>query len=569
MNKKLFSWKALAGLALLVAMGMTSCKQGTEVDPNDPYNVNKPAQPGIVTGTADVTIRVVKPSDFDAQFASWIKGLSKDDLKAKVTDKSSFTIDVQTGSMKLAEDASVKDLTMTIPAELDGKTVTVNLLNGFAEKKNVLRFNVPANNDKVVTINLPADEFAFDLTNTKAIVDLGGSATISRFTLANAAGQQKPVTIKSGLTIFNYASASPTNFIKVEGAINALEIATGITMPTDKGYVVDGSLPTWGQYRVKSFVATADLAIDADGYKGGAIEKLYIAGGKKVTLFNSAGSDNGKNNQKPYVSEIIGLGAGSAVEFVTYDGLTNVTSIVGAAADKQIAVSSTNWWSSSYTQNGVTYTDNYSELYIYSDIFTNAKVTKSTAASVPTLTENYIYVFGPSSLKDVTLDGYVNVAAPAAVSTFSFNNVAFTAPSDVNLWKVMNLTPILDANGNQVNRDYYQYLTDITTGTVSGWVSKSEIPASIMELDPTGSRGYWWLVSSTPLYEQTGDDIDVTIAFAGCKYNDKAMDVTAVENLCTTNYSKNLTIDLDGKKYRWVSAYNKDKNSWGWSIVSK
>ena len=26
MNKKLFSWKALAGLALLVAMGMTSCK---------------------------------------------------------------------------------------------------------------------------------------------------------------------------------------------------------------------------------------------------------------------------------------------------------------------------------------------------------------------------------------------------------------------------------------------------------------------------------------------------------------------------------------------------------------
>ena len=34
MNKKLFSWKALAGLALLVAMGMTSCKNTTEVDPN-------------------------------------------------------------------------------------------------------------------------------------------------------------------------------------------------------------------------------------------------------------------------------------------------------------------------------------------------------------------------------------------------------------------------------------------------------------------------------------------------------------------------------------------------------
>lgn len=475
--------------------------------------------------------------------------------------------------MKLAEGASVADLTMTIPAELDGKTVTVNLLNGFAEKKNVLRFNVPANNDKVVTINLPADEFAFDLTNTKAIVDLGGSATISRFTLANAAGQQKPVTIKSGLTVSNYASASPTNFIKVEGAINALEIATGITMPTDKGYVVDGSLPTWGQYRVKSFVATADLAIDADGCKGGAIEKLYIAGGKKVTLFNSAGSDNGKNNQKPYVSEIIGLGAGSAVEFVTYDGLTNVTSIVGAAADKPIAVSSTNWYSRTrtYTSGGTTttYTYYYSDLFIYSDIFTNAIVTKSTDASVPALDENYIYVYGPSLLNDVTLDGYVEVAAPAAVSTFTFNNVAFAAGSEVDMWKVMNLTPILDANGNQATRDYYKYLTDITTGTVSGLVSKSEIPASIMELDPTGSRGYWWLVESTPLYEEIGDDIDVTFAFTGCKYNGKAMDVAALEAMCYPNAGKKVTFELDGKKYRGVYAYNNDKNYWGWSIVSK
>ena len=280
MNKKLFSWKALAGLALLVAMGMTSCKNTTEVDPNDPYNVNKPAQPGIVTGTADVTIRVVKPSDFNTQFSNWINGLSANDKKAKVTDKSSFTIDVQTGSMKLAEDASVADLTMTIPAELDGKTVTVNLLNGFAEKKNVLHFNVPANNEKVVTINLPADEFAFDLTNTKAIVDLGGSATISRFTLANAAGQNKPVTIKSGLNIKNYASAANTNYIKVEGSIDAIEVATAPAILADKGVAVAGSLPSNNQYRVKSYVAVADMTIDARGYKGGEIEKFLM--GKRL-----------------------------------------------------------------------------------------------------------------------------------------------------------------------------------------------------------------------------------------------------------------------------------------------
>jgi hypothetical protein len=567
MNKKLFSWKALAGLALLVAMGLTSCKQGTEVDPNDPYNTSKPVQPGVVSGTADLTIRVVKPSDFNTQFSTWIKGLSADDLKAKVTDKSSFTIDVQTGGMKLAEDASVADLTMTIPAQLDGKTVTVNLLNAFAEKKNVLHFNVPANNEKVVTINLPADEFAFDLTNAKAIVDLGGSATISRFTLANAGGQNKPVTIGSGLTIKNYASAAPTNFIKVGGTISALEIAADITMPSDKGYVVDGSLPSWGQYRVKSFVATTDLTIDANGYKGGTIENLYIAAGKKVTLCNTLGSDNGKNNQKPYVNNIYGLGAGSAVEFVQADGLTNIQSISGAAADKQIAVSS--FWAETWTSGGVTYTDYYSNLYIYSDILTNAKVTKTSNPLYPTTNTNYIYVYGPSSLSNATLDGYVDVAAPAAVSKFTFNSVAFPTGSKVNLWKVMNLTPILDADGNQVTRDYYAWLSDITNNVWSYGVY-ADIPASVLALDPTGSRGYWYCYSSTPLYEETGDDIDVTIAFTGCKYNGSDMNTTALERLCSgTGYSAKLTYDLDGKLYRWARVYDKDKGSWGNVIVSK
>ena len=77
MNKKLFSWKALAGLALLVAMGMTSCKNNTEVDPNDPYNVTKPVTPGIVDSkTADLTIAIGVPSDF-------LKFWNKVDAKTK------------------------------------------------------------------------------------------------------------------------------------------------------------------------------------------------------------------------------------------------------------------------------------------------------------------------------------------------------------------------------------------------------------------------------------------------------------------------------------------------------
>ena len=71
MNKKLFSWKALAGLALLVAVGLTSCKQGTEVDPNDPYNTKTPTQPGTSTKGGDLVFTITKSSDITSLWASY------------------------------------------------------------------------------------------------------------------------------------------------------------------------------------------------------------------------------------------------------------------------------------------------------------------------------------------------------------------------------------------------------------------------------------------------------------------------------------------------------------------
>ena len=97
MNKKLFSWKALAGLALLVAVGLTSCKQGTEVDPNDPYNTKTPTQPGIsIKGSADVTITVIASGDLAAQ---WAKLDSK--TVEKLREQSTLNVLVKSGSYKL------------------------------------------------------------------------------------------------------------------------------------------------------------------------------------------------------------------------------------------------------------------------------------------------------------------------------------------------------------------------------------------------------------------------------------------------------------------------------------
>ena len=96
MNKKLFSWKALAGLALLVAMGLTSCKQGTEVDPNDPYNTTKPATPSTSTKGGDLAFTITKTADLASLWASY--DATK---KAELMKKTTLNIVINSGSYEL------------------------------------------------------------------------------------------------------------------------------------------------------------------------------------------------------------------------------------------------------------------------------------------------------------------------------------------------------------------------------------------------------------------------------------------------------------------------------------
>ena len=115
MNKKLFSWKALAGLALLVAMGMTSCKNTTEVDPNDPYNTTKPVKPGTSTaGDADLTFTLTNASggDLTSLWNAWKKnnaeGLKKQRHIAKwiydrLVEETGFTRGKSTARAKAHE----------------------------------------------------------------------------------------------------------------------------------------------------------------------------------------------------------------------------------------------------------------------------------------------------------------------------------------------------------------------------------------------------------------------------------------------------------------------------------
>jgi hypothetical protein len=201
MNKKLFSWKALAGLALLVAMGLTSCKQGTEVDPNDPYNTTKPVTPGSTTkGSANVTITVVAGTDLVTEYNKWVATLNADQKKA-IADAKEFTIGVNAKGYKL------DGVALTLPAvwaNPTDKTLNIVFTNGFAEAKKPLIIDADKNNTNAnVNITLPAGEYSLDLTAAggRPTIKSEGGATVSTLTGILPTAAKNLLTIGDGVTV--------------------------------------------------------------------------------------------------------------------------------------------------------------------------------------------------------------------------------------------------------------------------------------------------------------------------------------------------------------------------------
>lgn len=201
MNKKLFSWKALAGLALLVAVGLTSCKQGTEVDPTDPYSTKKPTTPSASTkGTADVTITIVAGTDLIDQYNTWV-GTLTNDQKDAIKKASEFTIGINVSAYKL------DGKTLTIPAvwaDPTGKTVNLVFNNGFAETKNPLIIDADAYaSNAIVNITLPGQEFAMALTaaNVRSSIASEGEATISQLTGTTSTNSKNALKVSNGVTV--------------------------------------------------------------------------------------------------------------------------------------------------------------------------------------------------------------------------------------------------------------------------------------------------------------------------------------------------------------------------------
>ena len=282
MNKKLFSWKALAGLALLVAMGMTSCKNTTEVDPNDPYNVNKPTKPGSkVGGSYDWEVTITTASDLTTQWNS-----VKDKVMKAVADASAGEVNFLINGAGYELDGGE----LAIPnafATVNGKTVNVTF-TGFKKAEKELYVNTKNLTGAEVNITLPAGEFMMKLDASTTKTTLSGDATLKELTATASTTKKLALTIKGGVTV---KAIDMTGALADVKNVQALLVNANPAIEKGKGYKI-GSEDLF----VKSLVLKKSATVS--GADETALENITIYEGQTLTL----------GNKKAQIDAIVGLG---------------------------------------------------------------------------------------------------------------------------------------------------------------------------------------------------------------------------------------------------------------------
>ena len=320
MNKKLFSWKALAGLALLVAMGMTSCKNTTEVDPNDPYNTTKPVKPGTSTaGDADLTFTITNASGGDvvSLWNAWKKNNA--DAAKELMAEEEITIALNFANYKL--DGKV----IALPKFLDTPNGSViNLIvSGFAEAKKP--FNLDFNNSSFagaeVNVTLLATDFdmKLDATGTKTTL-YGENTTINELAADASSTKKLALSVGDGVTVKAIdmlsgalASADNVEAKLLDGDYETLVEGKGAKVGTEEVYVKSLVIKTPSSVEGAAKTALMNITI----YEGAALG--LVDEKSQVESIVGLGSDL----SKPAKSSDVYL-AGNKDDFSTIDAISNV-----------------------------------------------------------------------------------------------------------------------------------------------------------------------------------------------------------------------------------------------------
>ncbi len=243
MNKKLFSWKALAGLALLVAMGLTSCKQNTEVDPNDPYNTQKPAKPGTSEkGTADLTFTITKAVQLKELWDSYDQK-----KKAELMEKPTLNIDVIFKDFEIVPGETF--VLQKYFNKVANSTLNISFKGNFKNAdKQMLGVDIVSNlTGANVNIKLPAQTFSLNLNaggvgkTTRPVLTSDG-ATLTTLTGSFPSEDKNILTIGNGVTVKVLDDVKEDVKVSGTGAIEAVKLTNGIWTGEDDGTIKKNGL---------------------------------------------------------------------------------------------------------------------------------------------------------------------------------------------------------------------------------------------------------------------------------------------------------------------------------------
>ena len=527
MNKKLFSWKALAGLALLVAMGLTSCKQDNAVTLDENGNYKLPEKP--VTPTASGTN--LKGFKTVAELNTLIAGTK--DITDNIKAGGSVTINLDCSNLEAAAGDKI-----IIPGKSDA---TINLVFTNKAKKNE-GLVIADDALDVVTVTFPEGEFgdvSFEMPYSTLTLASAGASTLGKtaFNVNKNNVSELATTIGSGITINAIKTwyKDANDVVQNTGRILAKDGAKIVALVFDadrngysngeEGYTVPRvytDLSKLTNVYVKDvYVAANNISVGA--YKSNdkvVVNKISIAEGDTVTI-------NGA-----WAAEIVGAGNGAV--------LKNFNGSSTAKYSNLTINGSSNWYTVKGTYDKCTLVD-FAGIWLTQASATGIKFTRDAVAST---------------------DIYFPVTATSDATSFkyTFDSCEFADNTDVYAWAEGE--NVLDKDGNPIKKTYYEYYyNDATDGYK--WVSDLEnftdIPDSI-RMNTTNFYSAWYKYTYEPKVYKF-KDLNIVPSLKSCKYNSVAVSDKNALNLLEFNsltgeegkaVATTTQCEIDGKLYKRI-----------------
>jgi hypothetical protein len=533
---------------------LTSCKQGTEVDPTDPYSTKTPTSPSATTkGTADVTITIVKATDLADQWNS----LSAD-VKKKLREKTTLNVAVNNAGYEL-EGGKIALPNFFAGADngTTGKIVNLSFNNGFTNagynltnaeyaatgsgdvneaKKKYLYLNTDALAGNLVNFFFPAGDFDLNLEATLTETTLNSEAGSNIGILTAQAGSSKSaLKIKSGVAVKGIALSAGD--VKVNGGSLSAQVADAT-----------GNYP---------FVAVGGWNWGAGGFAVGSSEITYVKNlivDRGVTATVNAGLADYQGTSDAIIIKKNGA-------LVLSDTDPHVGSITGENKNAKVALSgsSSDWsgWNTDMNNIGsftkVVLTNNLQVKLADTNKFNTVEfktAVTTSGASYSNVTFNTLNI--PVNKDDLTFSfsnvnfkGAVNVTGNYSATTSSSTKTYQWVVDGVGggSWvEVTTSAPLKAYNATEDVQEFNSTAVDVVAGALTGW-NAGAVTSKVIKI--------------TYDVKATLNPDNTVIALASdCKVNGSALNGSNINvvfaNTTGVTIDKTwFTVTVDGVAYKW------------------